>query len=100
MSTGLECEHVQYEGKHYYFLQQWDCPAQCWSWREFADSFGPFDSEQEALDHRHANHANPGGYSTYNYDAEGAVAPSETTLRLIAEATVPRSTLAWPIGRY
>jgi len=62
MSTNLECLFVKWnENEWYYALQNWDCPAHCWDWREYATAYGPFKSEEQANDHLTNNHANPGG---------------------------------------
>lgn len=63
MSTGLECEFYEVEGKWYYLLQDWNCPAQAWDWREYATCYGPFKEFKKAHTHLHDNHANPGGYN-------------------------------------
>lgn len=64
MSTGLECEFYETKGEWFYLLQDWDCPRQCWDWREHATAYGPFTSEEKADEHLRANHANPGGSCT------------------------------------
>lgn len=52
MSTGLECEFIEVEGKgHYYILQNWDCPVGAWNWREHATAYGPFPIEERAEEH-------------------------------------------------
>ena len=67
MSTGLECDIIERNtGEWYYILQNWDCPAHCWDWREYATAYGPFATEEGAEDHLRRNHANPGGYSVYS----------------------------------
>lgn len=85
MSTGLECCFVEVEpGSWFYVLQNWDCPAQTWDWREFATGYGPFESLEAAREHLRSNHANPGGHSVRPYDADAK--PDEVELALLAEA--------------
>jgi hypothetical protein len=62
MSTGLECEFVKWNEKEwYYILESWDSPKGAWDWREYANAYGPFTSQEAADDDLRANHANPGG---------------------------------------
>ena len=64
MSTGLNCHFYQMPtGNWYYALQNWDCPVGALDWREYATFYGPFKSDDEANEHLHNYHANPGGYS-------------------------------------
>jgi hypothetical protein len=85
VSTGCECEHIEVEpGVWYYILEDYMAPKNAWDWREFATAWGPFSSEEAAGEHRRANHANPGGYSTAPY-VEGFV-PDAVLAGLIAEA--------------
>ena len=72
MSTGLEClffEVIEDAGgqevsppQWYMALERWNAPKSAWDWREFADAFGPFESQEAAIAHLD-NFANPGGYS-------------------------------------
>ena len=63
MSTGYECEFIEpVKGSWYYILQRWDCPVGAWDWREYANAFGPFDSFDDAQEHRRTRQANPGGF--------------------------------------
>jgi hypothetical protein len=69
MSTGCNCEFHEIEpGVWYYLLEDTHAPKNAWDWREYADAYGPFGSEQEARDHLGDHHANPGGSSTYAYE--------------------------------
>lgn len=72
MSTGLECVYVRHPEtkKWYYVLQNWDCPAQCWDWREYATCYGPFDTEDEAWEHLRRTQPNPGGSSTLDFSKD------------------------------
>lgn len=63
MSTGLECNFYEVDGRWYYLLQDWNCPVQAWDWREYATCYGPFKDFEEAITHLDDHHANPGGYS-------------------------------------
>lgn len=63
MSTGCECEFIQWsEGEWYYILEDYNAPKNSWNWHEFATCYGPFESEEIADNHLRDNHANPGGY--------------------------------------
>ena len=88
MSTGLECTFIEVKpGRWYYLLEDWDTPKCAFDWRESATAYGPFDSEDEAVDHLDDNHANPGGWSSVRYheaiDCVGnplrPVAPSDSS---------------------
>lgn len=86
MSTGLECEIIEEaEGVWWYVLMNWDCPRGAWDWREYADAYGPFKTQDEAVDHLRDNHANPGGYSVGSY-SNGSFTPDDTFANLKAEA--------------
>lgn len=85
MSTGYECEFVEVTpGEWFYVLQNWDCPVGAWDWREYATAYGPFKTEDEAEKHLSDNHANPGGWSTQEYEPGQVL--SEVEQRLFAEA--------------
>ena len=69
MSTGLECEFIRTpENTWYYALQDWDCPAEAWDWRERATAYGPFVTQEAAIEHLDRNHANPGGHQVDDKD--------------------------------
>ena len=60
-SSGLECRFYDVKGSGwYYLLQGYNCPAEAWDWREYATAYGPFSSEEAAIQHLDRNHANPG----------------------------------------
>jgi hypothetical protein len=66
MSTGLNCEFIQVTesgnpDQHYYILEGFDSPKMAWDWREYAQAYGPFATEQIAMEDLRRNHANPGG---------------------------------------
>jgi hypothetical protein len=100
MSTGLECEILKTGGEWFYVLQSWDCPVGAWDWMEYATAYGPHATEDAALKHLSDNHANPGGHSTYDYDAAGRT-PEGSLAALLADAknTRSRDSGVWWIGR-
>jgi hypothetical protein len=66
MSTGADCRIVEKEpGKWYYELQRWP-----YGETPDYDTYGPFESEDEAIGHLDRNHANPGGYLVQPYGAD------------------------------
>lgn len=72
MSTGLECVIEEKEpGRWFYVLERWDAPKNAWDWREHADTYGPFASDEAAIDHLRDNHPNPGGYGVIPYPQAG-----------------------------
>jgi len=78
MSTGLECCLVERKlGEWYYILEKWGAPKNAWSWLDYADAYGPFKSEELALDHLHNNHPNPGGYSIITFEHYAAFSPTQ-----------------------
>jgi len=60
MSTGAECHFDEVTpGRWTYWLQEWpygDSPD--------GETYGPFPTFEQAYEHLHENHANPGGYNT------------------------------------
>lgn len=62
MSTNLECCFLERQpGQWFYLLESgWDEDA--FDWREEADVYGPFDSQEKAYEHLRDNHPNPGGF--------------------------------------
>jgi hypothetical protein len=69
LSTGLNCEFIEpTPNTWFYILQNWDCPTCCWDWRDYATAYGPFVSWEQANDHLHAHHPNPGGYAIISAD--------------------------------
>jgi hypothetical protein len=62
MSTGCECQFIEVKpNEWWYLLEEYNAPKNSWDWREFAEAYGPFSSEDEAGEHLSKNHANPGG---------------------------------------
>lgn len=88
MSTGLNCtfEEVK-KGVWYYVLEQDNAPKNAWNWREYADAYGPFASEELARDHLHRNHANPGGSMTNSFAGREGRPLSDVLKTLIKKAT-------------
>lgn len=90
MSTGLECEFIQWKpDEWYYVLQDWDCPVGAFDWREYATAYGPFKSEEKADEHLRNNHANPGG--SFLNDSPNHDDP--VLIELIAKAQKPQKRL-------
>lgn len=87
MSTGCECEFFEARpGAWYYLLERLSAPKGAYDWREHADCYGPFSSEEAADAHLSANHANPGGSHTTHNESFELDAVYE---KLIAEAHTP-----------
>ncbi|MGY3582337.1 hypothetical protein ACVIGB_000739 [Bradyrhizobium sp. USDA 4341] len=87
MSSGLECELFEPEpGKWYYVLQSYSCPVGAWEWREFAQSYGPFQNQDATEEHLRDNHANPGGYTV---SAGSDFRMDDIYRKLISEAEDP-----------
>lgn len=71
MSTGYECEFFEYKpNEWYYTLQNWDCPVGAFDWREYATTYGAFQTLDLAQRHLDRYHANPGGCSILPYTPE------------------------------
>jgi hypothetical protein len=100
MSTGLECEFIEFKpDTWYYVLQDGSCPVQCWDWREFATAYGPFTSYERANQHLRDNHANPGGHSILEHKPEYRKDP--VYARLVSEAQDPKPRpYSWERPRY
>jgi hypothetical protein len=91
MSTGCNCLFFESkDNKWYYVLEHYNAPKNSWDWTEHADVVGPFNSEDAADKHLHANNANPGGSCSANY-REGSPENKKHD-ELIARATKPAST--------
>lgn len=85
MSTGLECAIIEVEpAVWWYLLEDGFAPKMAWDWREYANAYGPFGSEDEAYEHLRENHANPGGYVLNPF--EPGYKPDENLLKLMEEA--------------
>lgn len=85
MSTGYSCTFVRTKGDEWFYAIEdgWG-PKNAFDWRDFAVSFGPFKTEDEAINHMQANHANPGSWYT-NDNAENKDLDA-TWDKLIAQA--------------
>ena len=87
MSTGLECEFFEpKQGQWFYALQDYSCPVGAWDWREHAQAYGPFDSEEKAQKHLRDNHANPGGHILSDH---ASFTMGDSYKRLIRDAHKP-----------
>lgn len=90
MSTGLNCSFIEVKpGEWWYILEQGSAPKNAWDWREYADAYGPFTSEDLAKTHLRNNHANPGGWDVREY-VEG-FAPDKVLQSLLDAAKARRS---------
>lgn len=59
MSTGAECHFEERKPRQWFYdLQRWPYG----DWPE-SDTYGPFETFDQALKHLNQNHANPGGFS-------------------------------------
>jgi hypothetical protein len=84
VSTGFECLIVEVApGEWYYLLQNGGCPVGAWDWREYADAYGPFPTEEAADQHLGRYQANPGGFDVQPFDGREV---DETMRVLIADA--------------
>ena len=89
MSTGLECEFVEYTPGTWYYVLQYKFPsAQEEDWWDYAHAFGPFASYDAAWDHLRRTQPNPGGHLYSEYDPQ--YMGLETLRNLIAEAEDPQ----------
>ena len=99
MSTGLECVFTEpVQGEWFYIMQNWDCPVGAWDWREYATAYGPFATEDEAIAHLQACHANPGGWWSEPYVEGKAIDDVEQKLFAAARerfATTYRREPSW-----
>lgn len=87
MSTGFECQFIEAQrGKWFCILQNWDCPVGAWDWREYANAYGPYPSENAAVEALFENEANPGGWSITNFELYLSNDPDEVESKLIAKA--------------
>lgn len=90
MSTNSECLFIETSPKvWWYVLEDYCAPKNSWDWREHAQAYGPFKSEDEAAAHLFDNHANPGGSSTHPF--EQGYKPDETMQKLMDDAKARRS---------
>ena len=64
MSTGADCRFIEEKpGEWYYEIQEWPYG----DWPEY-DINGPFNSQEDALQHLDDNYANPGGWWTVKHN--------------------------------
>lgn len=67
MSVCRECHIVEVDpGRWYVMLEHTNAPRDAWSWKEYADCFGPFPNKWAAFKELD-NHSNPGGHSIISY---------------------------------
>jgi hypothetical protein len=65
MSTNSNCFIVQTRpDEWFYVLERRNAPKNCGDWREYADAYGPFETEEQSNEHLRRYHANPGGSET------------------------------------
>lgn len=82
MSTGQECVYTEVEpGKWMILLERQQGPV--WDWREDADAYGFFPTEDAASEWLHTHFANPGGAMIDRYVASRTL--DEVMRRKIAE---------------
>jgi len=62
LSTNLECRFVERKPGHWFYLLESGWAENAFDWREEADVYGPFDTQEQAYEHLRDNHANPGGF--------------------------------------
>jgi len=89
MSCQRECQFIEFEpGKWYLILEDTMAPKNCWDWRDYANAYGSFSSEEAAREFLRNNFSNPGGSSTLPYDEKKAKEWKEdkTLLDLIQNA--------------
>ena len=88
MSRQRECLFIEPEPNRWYMVIDDSNIAHQWDWRDTADCYGPFPSEQSAL-HELNFHTNPGGFSVLNH---GTFKMDEVYNRLIRKPIRPKST--------
>lgn len=88
MSLQRECAFIEPEPNKWYYLIDNSNIAHQWDWRENAECFGPFPSEEAANNHLSRTQANPGGswttpHSEYKPDdvLSAAIARAESPNR-------------------
>ncbi len=69
MSIGLECCFVERNfGEWYYLLENSTTPKNAYDWRDYANAYGPFKSQDLAHKDLIANHSSLDRFSVINYD--------------------------------
>lgn len=74
----------------HYLVEDEDAPSGSWDWREHSSAFGPFDTRDEAFEHRADNHSNVAGSEVVNYSPELLV-PDVVAQRIAEAASSTRS---------
>jgi hypothetical protein len=93
MSQPRECYIIEREpGKWYYVLEHVHAPKNAYDWRENADAYGPFETEDKVREHLHNNHSNPGGSWNFPHDQWIQREEDETWKRMLDGATDPAKT--------
>lgn len=64
MSTGLGCAFVEHKPNEWYLLHEE------WSQRDEYVAYGPFPSQEKALDYLDDYFANPGGWTEHPYEPD------------------------------
>ncbi len=60
--SAKSCIYIENEDSTWFYLaENEDSPEDAWDWREYATAFGPFDSLEEAADHRVDNRPDVSG---------------------------------------
>lgn len=90
MSTNSECLFIQVKpDQWFYVLEDYNAPKNAFDWRDYAQAYGPFQTEELADDHLRKNHSNPGGSTTQKLP-EGVMEydfkDDDVLARLIADA--------------
>lgn len=92
MSTNSECLVVEKEpGQWFYVLERSNAPKNAFDWLDYADTTGPFKTEDEAVDHLLKFNANPGGLQTKPFDAARPL--SDRLKAAVAKAKAPRRSM-------
>lgn len=54
--SARSCLHIETEDSTWFYLvENEDAPENAWDWREYSTAHGPFDTLEEAMDHRADN---------------------------------------------
>jgi hypothetical protein len=87
MSTGLNCNIVQAsQTEWFYVLEERGAPKNAWDWRDFAHAYGPFASQDAAVEHLGNNHGNPGGWWVQPLAGDGTDKPLDEVYTKLFEA--------------
>lgn len=92
MSRQRECLFIEPEPDKWYMLLDDSDIANAWDWRENADCYGPFATEESAYDELD-HHSNPGGYSILRH---GEFKMDDVLRQRINRARRPSAHRIWP----